>query len=209
MRRPRSRHDVPRGKGGVKHRLPPLYGVQYREKPCPSGVAGEGQEHGRASSDENGADAPPPFDGLAIPSEFDFVFKSFVHLPPHTLLAVRPCRQYPYFRLYSHHNLHPSVNSSFKESHLPDSTANNSSECLCNGILCTPPLPRRRVLRVSVSLTLPAITARIIVDGERHVALKSMRPRDEEAESALERVGGYPGFMRARRVPAARNHGLL
>jgi hypothetical protein len=34
-----------------------------------------------------------------------------------------------------------------------------------------------------------------------------MRPRDEHAESALERIGGDPCFMWARRVPAARDHG--
>ena len=31
--------------------------------------------------------------------------------------------------------------------------------------------------------------------------------RDEDAEPALERVSGYPGFMRTRRVPAASDHG--
>ena len=30
-----------------------------------------------------------------------------------------------------------------------------------------------------------------------------MRPRDEDAEAAIERVSGYPSFMRTGRVPAA------
>src|ERR1017187_8333189 len=50
---------------------------------------------------------------------------------------------------------------------------------------------------------------RIFVDRERHGALESMRPRDEDAEPALERVGGYPRFMWTRRVPAAGHHGRL
>ena len=36
-----------------------------------------------------------------------------------------------------------------------------------------------------------------------------MRARNEEAESAIERVGGDPRFMGATRVPAARDHGGL
>ena len=50
---------------------------------------------------------------------------------------------------------------------------------------------------------------RIVVGGERHGALESMRPSDEDAEPAIERVGGNPRFMRTRRVPAAGDHGRL
>ena len=48
---------------------------------------------------------------------------------------------------------------------------------------------------------------RIVVDGERHGALESMRTRDKHPEPAIERVGSDPGFVRASRVPAASNHG--
>src|SRR5258708_14638388 len=37
--------------------------------------------------------------------------------------------------------------------------------------------------------------SRIIVDGERHGTLESMRPRDEQAKPAIENVGGDPCFM--------------
>src|ERR1035438_4814480 len=49
---------------------------------------------------------------------------------------------------------------------------------------------------------------RIVVDRERHGTLESMRPRDEDAETAIERISGYPRFMRAHGVPAASDHGL-
>ena len=50
---------------------------------------------------------------------------------------------------------------------------------------------------------------RIVADRERHSALESMRSCDEDAEPTIERVGGYPRFMRTRRVPAAGDHGRL
>src|ERR1035438_5297970 len=49
----------------------------------------------------------------------------------------------------------------------------------------------------------------IVVDFECHGPLKSLRPRDEDAEPAIERVGSYPCFVRARRVPAASDDGRL
>jgi hypothetical protein len=51
--------------------------------------------------------------------------------------------------------------------------------------------------------------SRIVVDGERRGALKSMRSRYEDAKPALERVSGNPRFVRASRVPAASDHGRL
>ena len=36
-----------------------------------------------------------------------------------------------------------------------------------------------------------------------------MRPGDEDAATALERIGGNPRFMRTRSVPAAGYHGRL
>lgn len=57
----------------------------------------------------------------------------------------------------------------------------------------------------------PASRARdhgcIVVHRKGHGAFKSMRPHDEDAESAIERVGGDPRFVRAARVFATRNHG--
>src|SRR5450756_1372451 len=50
---------------------------------------------------------------------------------------------------------------------------------------------------------------RIVVNREGHGALESMRPRDENAEAAIERIGGYPRFMRTRRVPATSDHARL
>jgi hypothetical protein len=55
----------------------------------------------------------------------------------------------------------------------------------------------------------PCDHARFIVDRERHGALESMRARDEDAESAIERVGGDPCFMRAPRMLAACDDGCL
>src|ERR1035437_3526147 len=46
----------------------------------------------------------------------------------------------------------------------------------------------------------------IVVGSERPGALKSMRSRDEHAESSIKRIGGDPRFMRAARVPAASDH---
>jgi hypothetical protein len=50
---------------------------------------------------------------------------------------------------------------------------------------------------------------RIVVDGKRHRALESMCPRDEDPETAIERVGGNPRFMRTYSVPAASDDGRL
>ena len=50
---------------------------------------------------------------------------------------------------------------------------------------------------------------RIVVDRERHSALESMRSCDEDAEPTIERVGGYPRFVRTRGVPAAGDHSRL
>jgi hypothetical protein len=47
----------------------------------------------------------------------------------------------------------------------------------------------------------------IIVHRKRHAALESLRACDQYAEAALEWVGGDPRLMRARRVPAASDHG--
>src|ERR1039457_1821880 len=51
--------------------------------------------------------------------------------------------------------------------------------------------------------------SRIVVDGERRRALKSMRSRYEDAKPALERISGNPRFVRPHGVPAASDHGRL
>lgn len=50
---------------------------------------------------------------------------------------------------------------------------------------------------------------RIVVNCERHDALKSMRARHEDAEPAAEGGWADPRFMRATRVSAACEHGRL
>src|ERR1019366_1710443 len=47
----------------------------------------------------------------------------------------------------------------------------------------------------------------IVVAGERHGALESMRASDKDPESAIERVSSDPSFVRASRVLAASDHG--
>jgi hypothetical protein len=66
--------------------------------------------------------------------------------------------------------------------------------------------PRSRFQRLSHALS---DHGRIVVDGEGHGTLESVRPRNENAHAALERVGRNSRFMRRADVLAARDDSRL